>query len=130
MTFPVCLATVESLHVVRREGGRWRLTLAGVPGWCWEFPRGLCLALAIERPTMDEATLVQATLWLASIAQSLDDSLVLEGECLYMIRRYALDEAAQERQARIQQQLALVRWFAALGRPPLPGADVNAEPWA
>lgn len=77
---------------------------------------------------MDEAMLMQVTLWLASIAQSLDDSLVLEGERLYLIRRYALDEAADELQVRIEQQLAIVRWFAAQGEQP-PSTNA-AGPWA
>lgn len=115
MKFPVSLAVVASVHVLRREGGRWCITLAGMPGWCWEFPSGLCIALAIERPPMDEISLLQTTLWLASIPDSLDDSLVLEGERLFLIRRYGLEEPLCEREARIQQHLAIARWFATQG---------------
>ncbi|MHC8403428.1 hypothetical protein ACYZTX_29375 [Pseudomonas sp. MDT1-17] len=130
MKFPVSLADVESLHVVKREGGRWRITLAGVPGWCGEFPRGLCMALAIERPAMDEAMLLQTTLWLASIPDSLDDSLVLEGERLFLIRRYGLEEPAAERDTRIQQHLVIVRWFATQGQPQALAADLKPSgPW-
>lgn len=131
MTFPVALADVESLRVHQREGARWRITLAGVPGWCWEFPRGLCLALTIERPAMEEAQLAQATLWLASIPDSLDDSLVLEGEHLFLVRRYDQQTLGHERNGRLQQHLAIVRWFAA-HEPPAAAAREGRPtgPWA
>lgn len=89
------------------------------------------MALAIERPAMDETMLFQATLWLASIPDSLDDSLVLEGERLFLIRRYGLEESSCERDGRIQQHLAIVRWFATQGEPQPPVTDVKPSgAWA
>ncbi|CAI8756746.1 hypothetical protein [Pseudomonas zeae] len=89
------------------------------------------MALVIERPAMDESTMVQATLWLASIPESLDDCLMLEGDRLLLVRRYASDDASADRDGRIRQHLALVRWFSTLGMAQLPDASSDSlGPWA
>ena len=88
------------------------MTLSGVPGWCWEYPLGLCVALAIERDPIDDEWLVRTSLWLASIPQSLDDSLLVEGERVFLIRRHDLQCSPLELQARVQQQLSVACWFA------------------
>lgn len=106
------MAGLESIHVLDRVGQRWQMTLAGVPGWCWEYPLGLCVALAIERPSIDDEWLVRSCLWLASMHDSLDDSLLLEGERLFLVRSYKIGGASLDLEARINQQLAIVSWFA------------------
>lgn len=88
------------------------MTLSGVPGWCWEYPSGLCIASVIERNPIDDEWLVRASLWLASIPDSLDDSLLLEGERVFLIRRHDLQCPPLELQARVQQQLSIACWFA------------------
>ncbi|MCU1748805.1 hypothetical protein [Pseudomonas sp. 6D_7.1_Bac1] len=115
MKFPTALAALESISTLERSGGRWLITLSGVPGWCWEYPQGLCVALVIERPLIDDQWLAQLSLWLASVPGSLDDSLLLEGERLLLVRRYESDLASVELQAQINQQLTIARWLAAQG---------------
>ena len=112
MKFPSSLAGLETIRVLSREGQRWHMTLSGVPGWCWEYPLGLCVALAIERASIDDDWLVRASLWLASIPQSLDDSLLLEGERVFLIRRHESPCPPHELEARVQQQLSIACWFA------------------
>lgn len=112
MKFPSSLVGLESVQVFSRVGQRWHITLSGNPGWCWEYPLGLCVALVIERKSIDDEWLARASLWLASIPQSLDDSLLVEAELVFLIRRHDLQCPPLELQARVQQQLSIACWFA------------------
>lgn len=112
MKFPSSLAGLESIQVFERVGPRWHMTLSGVPGWCWEYPLGLCVALAIERSAIDDEWLVRTSLWLASIPEGLDDSLLLEGERVFLVRRHDYQSPPQELETRVQQQLSIAGWFA------------------
>ncbi|MBK5415418.1 hypothetical protein [Pseudomonas sp. TH31] len=109
------LAGLETIRILERAGQRWHMTLSGVPGWYWEYPLGLCIALAIERASIDDEWLVSASLWLASIPESLDDSLLLEGERIFLVRRYECQCSPKELEARVQQQVAIACWFATQG---------------
>lgn len=109
------LADLETIRILERVGQRWNLTLSGVPGWYWEYPLGLCIALAIERVSIDDEWLVRTSLWLASIPEGLDDSLLLEGEQIFLVRRYECQCSPTELEARVQQQVAVVCWFATQG---------------
>ncbi|OLF53053.1 hypothetical protein BTN82_20020 [Pseudomonas chlororaphis] len=73
---------------------------------------GLCVALAIERTSIDDEWLVRTSLWLASIPESLDDSLLLDGENIFLIRRHDSQCPPRELEARVQQQLSIACWFA------------------
>lgn len=111
MNFPSSLVGLETVRVLSKVGQRWHMSLSGVPGWCWEYPLGLCVALAIECESIDDEWLVRASLWLASIPQSLDDSLLVECERVFLIRRHDLQCPPLELQARLQQQLSIACWF-------------------
>ncbi|MGF6401570.1 hypothetical protein ABH905_005236 [Pseudomonas frederiksbergensis] len=112
MKFSSSLAGLETIRVLERGGQRWHLTLSGVPGWYWEYPLGLCVALAIEHPSIDDEWLVRTSLWLASIPEGRDDSLLLEGERVFLVRRHECQCPPEELQARVQQQLSIACWFA------------------
>ncbi|AZE50005.1 hypothetical protein C4K04_4341 [Pseudomonas chlororaphis] len=112
MNFPSSLAGLETIRVHSRVGQRWHMTLSGVPGWCWEYPLGLCVALAIERTSIDDEWLVRTSLWLASIPESLDDSLLLDGANIFLVRRHDSQCPPRELEARVQQQLSIACWFA------------------
>lgn len=111
MKFPSSLAGLETIRVISRVGLRWHMTLSGVPGWCWEYPLGLCVALVIERSSFDDDWLIRASLWLASIPESLDDSLLLEGERVFLIRRHESQCPPRELEVRVQQQLSIASWL-------------------
>ncbi|MBV4465829.1 hypothetical protein KVG95_21105 [Pseudomonas sp. SWRI79] len=131
MKFPTALAALESISALERSGGRWLITLSDVPGWCWEYPQGLCVALVIERPSIDDQWLIQLTLWLASVPGSLDDSLLLEGDRLLLVRRYELDLTSVELETRINRQLTIARWLATHGEEQQESTDsAVAGRWA
>ncbi|BBE08770.1 Putative uncharacterized protein [Mycoavidus cysteinexigens] len=73
------------------------------------------MACAIERESLDDTWLVQASLWLASVRGNLDDSLLLEDGKLWLTRRYAPKLEYAVGQTQLNQQLAIARWLATHG---------------
>lgn len=128
MNFPPLLAQTKMIAVHERNGARWALTCAGTPGWCMQFAHGVCVALSVERADVDDEWLVRATLSLATLRGALDDSLVLDGDALWFVRRYApdLDDAALE--AALAQQQGVAHWLAGKENDlsPFAGACVGA----
>lgn len=115
MNFPICLQSIEPIEAIRHDGQRWLIAFYGVPGWCREFSYGLCVALAIERPSIDDEWLARSCLWIASMPDSLDDCLVVEGGRVLLVRRYEIETPSLELNVRINQQLAVARWFSTQG---------------
>jgi len=93
-----------------------------------ELPHGLCVALAVERTGYDDEWLVRATLSLATLPGALDDGLVLEGEGLWLARRYAPELDAADFESALLQQHAVARWLAGKERdaPSFAGARQGA----
>ena len=115
MTFPPLLAQVESIVGRERSGARWLMTCAGTPGWCALFAHGLCVALMIERSGYDDGWLIGATLWIASMRGALDDSVLLDGETLWLARRYPTEIEHADLDASLNQQLKIARWLSDQG---------------
>ncbi|WP_126353852.1 hypothetical protein [Mycoavidus cysteinexigens] len=115
MKLPPFIAALDAVLVQRHSSGRCWLTFYGLPGWCADYPCGLCVACAIERESLDDTWLVQASLWLASVRGNLDDSLLLEDGKLWLTRRYAPKLEYAVGQTQLNQQLAIARWLATHG---------------
>ncbi|HBO5142449.1 hypothetical protein [Pseudomonas aeruginosa] len=115
MKLPAVFSSFESLIPVGEQGGVIHFKLADQRGWTLEHPNGLLVALAVERDTTDDAWLRQAALWVASTAAGIDDSLQLDEQSIWLVRRHTLTIASTELEASIGQMLLLARWFSTLG---------------
>ena len=76
------------------------------------FQHGVCVASAIEQSGLGDEWLARATLSLATMRGALDDSLWLEGESLWLVRRYPTDIDDAELEASLGQQHAIARWLS------------------
>ncbi|QLL13470.1 hypothetical protein [Pseudomonas chlororaphis] len=115
MKLPSVFSSLESLRPVGEQGGLIHFKLADQCGWTLEHPNGLLVALAVDRDSDDDTWLRQATLWLASTAAGLDDSLQLDEKAIWLVRRHAATIEPAELEASLSQMLSIARWFAVLG---------------
>jgi hypothetical protein len=110
--FPCLLARVEAVSNIERRGSRWFFEIAGVQAWCCEFSQGLCVAIAVECISLDDAWLERTTLWLASVRGGLDDALTIDEDRSWLVRRYEMELESAEWEALLNQQLAIAEWLA------------------
>jgi hypothetical protein len=113
MQFPVALDGLDTLSDPQLSSGRWCFKLAGIPGWCWEYPHGLCMALRLDPPCVDERWLLRACLWLASVKEALDDSIISQEGQYFLVRRYPLGCERAVLEAGSVQHLSVARWLSA-----------------
>ncbi|HTI18316.1 MAG TPA: hypothetical protein VL598_11680 [Trinickia sp.] len=132
MRFPSKLAYIGSVSSVQSYGLGWRFEIANIQAWCCDFSQGLCVALKVESDSLDDIGLQNATLWLASVREALDDALLLDDDGLWLVRRYETELTACQWQALFNHQRAIADWLS--GRCPRPHREViargRAEGWA
>ncbi len=113
MGFPAVLARMEGVVPGPFEKGQWLMAYEGLPGWCCEYPYGLCVAFAIADAPVDDEWLAQASLWLSSLRDNLDDGLLLDDGTLYLVRRCDSASESIVLQTCLEQQAAVARWLTA-----------------
>ncbi|WP_157664180.1 hypothetical protein [Burkholderia ubonensis] len=110
---PEVLLRMDSVRFGALQGGRWPMVMGDQTGWCSTVKHGICAAFVVDAAPLDELWLVQASLWLASLREQLDDSLWLDDGTLYFTRRYDRDIAANQLRVGLEQQGAVARWLNA-----------------
>ncbi|MEX3956741.1 hypothetical protein [Trinickia sp. EG282A] len=107
MDFPSPLANLGSISSVEQRGARWFFEIADAQAWCCEFSQGLCVAVKLECGSIEDDWLEQASLWLASVRDAIDDAFSLDDDGLWLVRRYEPQLADTEWQALFNQQVAI-----------------------
>lgn len=116
MDFIHKLTDITWVKLLNTKGNRYLLEVAGNHGWCWLSPNGLCIAIHIDAPTVNQNWLRKITLLLAANNDSFDAGIVFEQNKAWLIHRYPTELTPVEQEAALTQQLSVVRLLASYGQ--------------
>lgn len=125
LQFPAALTGIDTLSELQLSSGRWCFTLAGISGWCWEYPCGLCVALQLDPPSADDRWLLQTCLWLASVKEALDDSIIAQDGLYFLVRHYPSGCERAVVEAGCVHQVAIARWLSTYEENKAPVAGLS-----
>lgn len=111
MTLPDALSAFEWIH---RTGVRDRkiwLDIRGRKAWISSFPEAYVIAMDTDLTNVNKEWLRRFCLSLFTVRESFNDSLVLEGDRLFLLRRYPAELLQEEWGGRINHQITVVEWM-------------------
>lgn len=111
MMLPETLNAVVWIKPGAVRGEKLYLDIRGKSAWLRRYPHSLTIAIETEITIGEHGWLRCVSLWLFSFRASLNDSLMMDGDRLLLLRRYAPDLSTEEWVAGIEQQLAVADWL-------------------
>jgi hypothetical protein len=115
MKIPDNLTAIEWVHIHEVRSDRLILDIANTYSWYGYYPQAICLAMDTGLNISDIDWLQRICLWFASIRTCMNDSLLLESNRLFLVRRYSEQQNIPQWEASLTQQLAITDWLSRQG---------------
>lgn len=123
MKIPNSLTAIEWVHVHEIRSDRLILDIANTRSWCGCYPQAICLAMDTGLNVSGIDWLQRICLWFASIKTCVNDSLLLESNRLFLVRRYSEKQNTAQWEASLTQQLAITDWLSRQGSADRPHSN-------